>query len=186
MQEMALGAAGGQPALTSCLCRQRSHSKEGAKKTFQGKVSAQSQLSQTFLGIALGSSPYAASAFRSALLAPFTQIQCPSAWAPLHNPYGPTRAGLLVDTRMKPFTGRAWHCSTVYLKHTSPHGLPGDISNPLASAHHLRKSPLGTQQTICPHSGVHEAFVIVCVRQIHLIWPAPSSLWAPLFLLLHP
>ena len=173
---MALGAAWGQPALTSCPCRQRSRSKEGAKKTFQGRVSAQSQLSQNFLGTAPGPSPYTASAFRSALLAPLTQTQCPGVWAPLHNPYGPTRAArLLVDTRMKPVTGRAWYCSIVYLKHNSPHGSPGDTSNPLVSAHHLSKSPLGTQQTIYPCSGVHEAFVTVCVRQNHLIWLVPGS-----------
>lgn len=62
----------------------------------------------------------------------------------------------LVDTRTKPVMGRAWYCSVVYLKHSSPHGLPGDTSNPLGSAHHLSKSPLGTQQTICPCFGVHE------------------------------
>jgi len=135
------------------------------QQTFQATVSSESQLSQSFLGTALGLSPYAASAFRSALLAPFTLTQAPGVWAPLLNPHGPTRAApLLADTRRKCVAGRAWYCSTFYLKHTSPQGLPGDTSNPLVSAH----------PSACLHGASSRLSAHALESMKLLLWSAPG------------
>lgn len=61
----------------------------------------------------------------------------------------------------------------VYLRYTSPQELQG--TQALVSAHHLCKSPPDTEQTICPHFRLREAFVVVWARQTHLIWLVPSS-----------
>lgn len=70
----------------------------------------------------------------------FYSDYCLSVWVPLWPAAPPEQ--LFIGRKTKRRTGRAQFCSTVYLKHTSPHGLPGDTNNPLVSAHHPRKSPL--------------------------------------------
>lgn len=163
-QEMSLGAAWWKPALPSCPCWQQSCSREGAKNAFQGRisVSAFTQLSLNSLGtspwkILHSGQPLWLLLLRLVPECPGTAVAC-----------SPTRAAqLLAGRRTKPQTGRAQFCSTVYLKHSSPHGLPGDTNNPLVAAHHPRKSLLGTQQVTSSHFGVHEALVSVSIGSKH-------------------
>lgn len=166
---MSLGAAWWKPALPSCPCRHQFYSREGAKNAFQGRISV-SAFTQLPLNN-LGSSPYELLYSGQLLWLLLLRLVSECLWpaAPLEQ--------LLVGRRTKTCTGRARFCSRVYLKHTSPQGFCGDTNNPLVSAHHPRKSPLGTQQIICSLFGVHEAFVIVCIRQIQASFLACA--WFP-------
>lgn len=145
---MALGAAWWKPALPFCPCTQQSCSREGAKNAFQGRISVSAFTQRP--SNSLGSSPYELLHSGQPLWLLLLRLVPECLGTPVA--CSPTRAAqLLVGRRTKPCTGRARFCSRVYLKHTSPHGLPGDTNNPLVSAHHPSKSPPGTQQIICSH-----------------------------------